>query len=60
MEQQEAQKQTVSVVEFNDVKNEVRNLTQLISMMMRKCRRENCPKDNPLSDRLVFWENIEF
>lgn len=35
IEQQEAQ-QTVFVAEFNEVKNELKNLMQLMGMMMRK------------------------
>lgn len=36
MKQQEEKQQAVSVVEFKEVKNELRNSTQLMSMMMRK------------------------
>lgn len=36
MEQQEAQQLTVSVAEFNEVKNELRNLTHLTTIMMKR------------------------
>lgn len=43
MESQESQQAVVSVTEFNEIKNEFRNLTHLMTMMMNRLENQNPP-----------------